>query len=140
LTKRDDLLVSLLAEALELLGPEMAEQMAERVGEEYGRILADRMEPGEGQRSIRTAMHAVADALTAHGFAAHAEDRVGTTAVVAEHCPFGEAAAQHPVICAVDRGMVRGLLDGLCGDSGRRRLPILMSSRAWGDDTCTATV
>ena len=49
--------------------------MAERLGENYGRVLADRMEPGEGQRSVRAAMHAIADALTAHGFAAHAEDR-----------------------------------------------------------------
>ena len=31
---RDDLLVSLLGEALELLGPDEAERMAERVGEE----------------------------------------------------------------------------------------------------------
>ena len=49
--------------------------MAERLGEDYGRVLAERMEPGEGQRSVRAAMHAIADALTAHGFAAHAEDR-----------------------------------------------------------------
>ena len=86
-------------------------------------MLADRMEPGEGQRSVRAAMHAIADALTAHGFAAHAEDRGESTAVVAEHCPFGEAATQHPVICAVDRGMVRGLLAGLCGEERRRAHP-----------------
>ena len=64
-------------------------------------------------------MHAVADALTAHGFAAHAEDRGDAIAVVAEHCPFGDAASQHPVICAVDRGMIRGLLAGLCGQRPR---------------------
>ena len=116
LSRRDDLLVSLLAEALELLGPDQAERMAERVGEEYGRALADRMDPGDGQRSLRAAMHTVADALTAQGFAAHAEDRGTSTAVVAEHCPFGDAASRHPVICAVDRGMVRGLLSGLCGE------------------------
>jgi predicted ArsR family transcriptional regulator len=135
---RDDLLVSLLAEALEMLGPEPAERMAERVGEEHGRRLASRIEPGEGQRSVRAAMHAVADALTAHGFAAHAEDRGDTTAVVAEHCPFGDAAAEHPVICAVDRGMVRGLLAGLCGDEARVGVPVVMSSRARGDDSCAA--
>ena len=33
-THRDDLVVSLLVEALALLGPEVAEKMAERVGEE----------------------------------------------------------------------------------------------------------
>ena len=137
-SQRDDLVVSLLAEALELLGPEVAEKMAERVGEEYGRELAERMDPGEGQRSVRGAMHAIADALTAHGFAAHAEDRGSATAVVAEHCPFGEAATAHPVICAVDRGMVRGLLAGLCGELSQEPIAVVLSSRARGDDACAA--
>jgi predicted ArsR family transcriptional regulator len=139
-TQRDDLLVTLLAEALEQLGPDRAERMAERIGEDYGRTLAQRMEPGEGQRSVRAAMHAIADALTAHGFAAHAEDRGELTAVVAEHCPFGEAATQHPVICAVDRGMVRGLLAGLCGQAADEPIPVVLSSRARGDDACAAMV
>jgi predicted ArsR family transcriptional regulator len=137
---RDDLLVALLAQALELLGPVEAEHMAERLGEDYGRVLAERMEPGEGQRSVRAAMHAIADALTAHGFAAHAEDRGDSTAVVAEHCPFGDAATQHPVICAVDRGMVRGLLAGLCGTTADEPISVVLSSRARGDDACAAMV
>jgi predicted ArsR family transcriptional regulator len=137
---RDDLIVALLAQALELLGPVEAERMAERLGEDYGRELAERMEPGEGQRSVRAAMHAIADALTAHGFAAHAEDRGDSTAVVAEHCPFGEAATQHPVICAVDRGMVRGLLAGLCGTTADEPVQVVLSSRARGDDACAALV
>lgn len=140
LGRRDELLVSLLGEALTLLGPGEAEKMAERVGEQYGRSLADRMEPGEGQRSLRAAMHTVADALTAHGFAAHAEDRGTLTAVVAEHCPFGETASQHPVLCAVDRGMVRGLLAGLCGELEPGTTPVVLSSRARGDDACAALV
>ncbi len=139
LTKRDELLVRLLREALELLGPEDAERMAAKVGEEYGRSLAERMGPREGQRSVRAAMHAIAETLTAHGFAAHAEDHGSTTAVVAEHCPFGDAATAHPVLCAVDRGMVNGLLSGLCGDGSSRSIPVLLSSRARGDDTCAAS-
>jgi len=140
LGRRDDLLVSLLGEALTLLGPEVAERMAERVGDQYGRTLAERMEPGEGQRSLRAAMHTIADALTAQGFAAHAEDRGTATAVVAEQCPFGEAASQHPVICAVDRGMVRGLLAGLCGELVQDSTRVVLSSRARGDDACAALV
>ena len=61
-----------------------------------------------------------------------------TTAVVAEHCPFGEAATAHPVICAVDRGMVRGLLAGLCGEASHEPIPVVLSSRARGDDACAA--
>ena len=140
LTRRDDLLVLLLQEALHLLGPHTAEAMAERVGEDYGRTLAGQMSPGEGQRSLRTAMHAIADTLTAHGFAAHAEDQGTSTAVVADNCPFGDAASQHPVLCAVDRGMVKGLLAGLCGPEGGAVPVVLSSSRARGDDACAAVV
>jgi predicted ArsR family transcriptional regulator len=136
--QRDSLLVSLLAEALEMIGPDQAEQMAERIGKEHGRAMAGSMEPGDGQRSVRAAMHAVADALTARGFNAHAEDRGTTTAVVAENCPFGEAASVHPVLCSVDRGIVRGLLEGLCSSGNRDMIPVVISSRARGDEDCSA--
>lgn len=139
LARRDDLLVTLLGKALDLLGPEVAEQMAAEVGETYGRSLANAMGPGEGQRSVRAAMRVIADTLTAHGFAAHAEDQAGATTVVAEQCPFGAAAASHPVLCAVDRGMVKGLLAGLCGETVHGTTPVVLSSRARGDDTCAAT-
>jgi predicted ArsR family transcriptional regulator len=138
LTRRDELLVRLLQEALQLLGPEQAEAMAARVGEDYGRSLAAAMGPAEGQRSVRAAMHAIADTLTAHGFAAHAEDHGPTTAVVAEQCPFGDPSTTNPVLCAVDRGMVKGLLSGLCGESQQGSTPVLLSSRARGDDACAA--
>jgi predicted ArsR family transcriptional regulator len=139
LFKRDDLLVLLLREALELLGPAEAETMAAKVGEEYGRMLATRMSPEEGQRSVRAAMRTIALTLTAHGFAAHVEDHGASTAVVAEQCPFGDAATTPPVLCAVDRGMVKGLLAGLCGDPTSGPLPVVLSSRARGDETCAAT-
>jgi predicted ArsR family transcriptional regulator len=137
--RRDDLLMRLLGEAMQRLGPEEAEKMASHVGEEYGRSLAARMTPTEGQRTIRAAMHVVADTLTAHGFAAHAEDRGETTAVVAEQCPFGDASNTNPVLCAVDRGMVKGLLSGLCGRASEQVVPVMLSSRARGDAACAAS-
>jgi predicted ArsR family transcriptional regulator len=137
--RRDDLLMRLLVEAVQRLGPEEAEQMAAHVGEEYGRSLAARMTPSEGQRTVRAAMHVVAETLTAHGFAAHAEDRGDTTAVVAEQCPFGDAHSTNPVLCAVDRGMIKGLLSQLCGTAAHQALPVMLSSRARGDDACTAS-
>ena len=48
----------------------------------------------------------------------------------------GATARQHPVICAVDRGMVRGMLAGLYGDT----IPQQSSSRALGDDACVTLV
>ena len=110
--------------------------MAEEVGEEYGRVLAQTMSPGEGHRSFQNALHAVAEALTAHGFAAHAEGRPGALSIVADHCPFGATAVQHPVICAVDRGLVKGMLGALYGETR----PTLESSRSRGDDHCVTRV
>ena len=111
--------------------------MAEEVGVEYGRTMAEAMgEVGDVQRSFRTALHAVADALTAHGFAAHAEQHEGGLRIISDHCPFGDAAVEHPVICAVDRGMVRGMLATLYGDT----TPLTESSKAGGDLTCVTTV
>jgi predicted ArsR family transcriptional regulator len=136
--RRDDLLVTLLGRALELVPPEKAEAMAEAVGIDYGQALAASMAPGDGHRSFQAALHAVADALTAHGFAAHTESRPGSRslAIISEHCPFGDAAVQHPVICAVDRGIVKGMLAGLYGDT----VPHTEASRPQGDDVCVTAL
>ncbi|HET9443048.1 MAG TPA: helix-turn-helix domain-containing protein [Acidimicrobiales bacterium] len=135
--RRDDLIVTLLGRALGRLPEDEAKALAEEVGEQYGRGLAEAMSPSEGGRSRRAAMQAVADALTAHGFAAHAEARGnGSLAIINEHCPFGAAAHENPVICAIDRGMVRGMLAGLYGDT----MPETESSRAFGDDSCVTVI
>jgi predicted ArsR family transcriptional regulator len=134
--RTDDLLVLLLGRALALVPPEAAETMAEQVGEDYGRMLAAQMGGGGGARSFRTALHAIADALTAHGFGAHADARENSVALIRDTCPFFDTAQQHPVICAVDRGMVRGMLAHLCGDA----MPAQESSRALGDAACVTLV
>jgi predicted ArsR family transcriptional regulator len=114
--RHDDVLVELLGRALADLGDERAERLAEEVGVDYGRAMAAAMSPGSDQhRSFQAALHTVADALTAHGFAAHAELHGDQLRIVSEHCPFGGAPIEHPVICAVDRGMVRGMLAALYG-------------------------
>ncbi|MCB1038180.1 MAG: helix-turn-helix domain-containing protein [Acidimicrobiales bacterium] len=135
--RHDDVLVTLLGRALAMLPPEQAAFMAEEVGEEYGRAMAAGLgEVGDAQRSFRTALHAVADALSAHGFAAHAEQRGDELRIVAEHCPFGDAAIEHPVICAVDRGMVRGMLGALYGET----TALTEATRAAGDASCITAI
>ncbi len=132
----EDLLLALLGGALALLPSAQAEEMAEGVGFAYGRNLVSMFGPGdgrEGQRSLRSALSAIADALTAHGFAARTEPRGRTLALIKDACPFFDAALRHPVICAVDRGMVRGMLAGLYGDGAE---PAESSSRALGAQTC----
>jgi predicted ArsR family transcriptional regulator len=134
--RRDDLLVALLGRLLAIVPDAQAAEAAEELGFQYGLDLAHQMSPGEGQRSFRAALHAVADALTAHGFAAHAESRGSSLAIIAEQCPFGDTAVQHPVVCAVDRGMVKGMLAGLYGDT----VPATEASRPQGDDFCITRV
>ncbi|MCU4185842.1 helix-turn-helix domain-containing protein [Acidiferrimicrobium sp. IK] len=134
--RTDDLLIVLLGRALALVPVAEAESMAESVGEEYGRRLASQMSCGEGQRSFRAALHAIAEALTAHGFAAHAEARGGGLALIKDTCPFFDTAKSNPVVCAVDRGMVKGMLAGLYGEA----VPASESSRALGDAACVTVV
>jgi predicted ArsR family transcriptional regulator len=135
--RRDDLLATLLARALERLPIEEARGIAEEVGLEYGRAIAARMEPSEGHRSVKAAVASVADALTAHGFAAHAESRGNALTLVAEHCPFGDAARRYPhIMCAVDTGMVKGMLEGLYGETQ----PTIEESRPGGDAHCVTRV
>jgi len=134
--RRDELVLALLGRALELLPREQAEAMAEEVGVDYGRRMAASLAGGDGQRSFRAALGAVADALTAHGFAAHTEARGDVVSIVAEHCPFGGASVVSPVVCALDRGMVKGMLEALYGDT----CPETERSRALGDDTCVTGV
>jgi len=114
--RHDDVLTALLGRALAELGPERSERLAEEVGVTYGRAMAGSMSPGSDQhRSFQAALHAVAEALTAHGFASHAERVDEKLQIVNENCPFGGVVIDHPVICAVDRGMVRGMLESLYG-------------------------
>ena len=135
----DDLVLSLLGRALALLPHDKAEAMAEEVGQEYGLAMAQGLTGADlavGQRSLRSAMQAVADALTAHGFAAHADQRNNQLRIVNNHCPFGSVAIENPVICAVDRGMVKGMLTALYGVAD----VATMQSLPMGDTFCATSV
>ena len=137
--RSDDLVLSLLGKALALLPSAAAEAMAEDVGQEYGRAMAAGLTGADlaaGQRNLRSAMQAVADALTAHGFAAHTDQRHDQLRIVNQHCPFGNVAIEHPVICAVDRGMVKGMLAALYGDTDVST----QMSRPQGDTFCATAV
>ena len=118
--RRDALLVALLEMALERLGPDDAEQMAV---------------PTDSSRTVKAAMSSIAGLLTAHGFDARAEEHDSEQSVVSENCPFGTAAQHHPVLCAVDRGLISGMLEGL----GAERTTVTLTSRARGDEVCRVT-
>ncbi len=154
----EDLVLALLGQALARLPQSEAEAMAEDVGATYGRTLAAGLTgdassgPGPdpraaGQRSLRTAMQAVAAALTAHGFAARTSAPVVEPGrrpgdhlqIISDHCPFGNLAIEHPVLCAVDRGMVRGML-GVLYPSAASLDVVTAASKAHGDTLCATAV
>jgi len=134
--RSDDLALTLLGKALAMLPRAEAEAMAEQVGMEYGAAMAAGLTGSDlaaGQRSLRSALHSVADALTAHGFAAHTDKHHESLRIINNHCPFGDIAIEHPVICAVDRGMVKGMLQALYrGDAE----PLVEASLPRGDAIC----
>ncbi len=138
----DDILVTLLGKALSRLPDSEAAALAEEVGVEFGKQMAANMvstgadQSIGSQKSFRSALHTVADALSAYGFAAHAERQGDELRIVAGHCPFGDVAIEHPVICAVDRGMVKGLLSNMYGETE----VALGASVAHGDDLCVTDI
>ncbi|TAN22521.1 MAG: hypothetical protein EPN30_08710 [Actinomycetota bacterium] len=133
----DDLLALLLTSALERLPEDQIESMANEVGERFGKLLASQMKPTDSQISLHQAMRAIADALTAHGFAARSEPSGSSRdTVISDCCPFGSVALMHPVLCAVDKGIVKGMLSTLYGAP----VPIRMSSRARGDQNCAVSI
>lgn len=134
--RTDEVVLKLLGKALAELGQDRAEALAEEVGLEIGAAMGDAVS-GTAQRSVRSALHAVADALSAHGFAARAEHDGDQLQIVADHCPFGETAVEHPVMCAIDRGMVRGMLGSM---THGETLVDLLSSKTRGDDRCVTSV
>ena len=137
-SQRDGLLASLLAQALETLEPTQATALAEKVGFDYGKTVAAEMGAAGGPTSLRRALQVVGDAMTAHGFEASVQTKGRWHATItAAHCPFGATAQAHPhLVCALDRGMVRGMMSVLYGDT----CPETTASRPEGDPVCVTTV
>jgi predicted ArsR family transcriptional regulator len=81
----------------------------EAAGEEIGRELAP---TGPADRSPRDAMH---DVLSALGFAPRSEDADHERVrFVLRNCPYRDAVAENqPVVCALHRGITRGVLGRL---------------------------
>ena len=137
--RSDDLVLTLLGRTLAMLPHDKAEEVAEEVGQQYGQAMAAGLRGDDlaaGHRSLRSALQAVADALTAHGFAAHADASNNKLRIVTSHCPFGDVAIDHPVICAVERGMVKGMLGALYGETN----PETIGSLPEGDSLCITAV
>jgi predicted ArsR family transcriptional regulator len=131
--RRYDLLSELLARVVHRLAPEDASAIAEDVGREYGAELAAEIGFAD-DAGFETAVQAVAKAMMGMGFdtEASSEDRL----LVTHFCPFGDTAANHPeIVCKLDQGIVKGLLEAVHQDGAPLVLP-----HAAVDDSCVTEI
>lgn len=109
--QRPDLLLDLLSRVIDGVGASNVAEVAEAVGREYGSSLA--AEIGEPDApGYATAVTAVARAMRGIGF--QTEPEPDSRRILTSHCPFGEAATDHPeVFCSLDRGIVAGMMGAM---------------------------
>lgn len=129
--RRYELLVDLLMRVLARVAPGDVSSIAQEVGSEYGRELAGEIGAPD-DAGYAEAVQAVAVAMTGLGFSMDPD--VEGQQLLTSHCPFGEAASDHPdVVCSLDRGIVTGLLGGL----GTGCNPVLIPHQRPDDDCVT---
>lgn len=131
--RRYDLLSELLVRVVERLAPDDAAEVAEQVGREYGRELAAEIGlPADA--GFDTAVQAVARAMMGVGFDTEADtdERV----LLTKFCPFGETAENHPaVVCRLDQGIVRGLLE-----AAHQTAVAIVTPHGTADEDCVTEV
>ena len=129
--RRYDLLAELLLPVVERLDARSARGVAEEIGIEFGRELAAEIGMPE-DAGFETAVKAVAKAMMEVGFGANAGD--ADHMLVTKHCPFGAAATDHPdIVCRLDQGIVRGLLEATNHDA----MPIVIPHVRLAEDCYT---
>ncbi len=132
--RRYDLLAELLVRVVERLGPARAAFVAEEIGREYGRELAAEIGLPD-DAGFESAVSAVARAMMGVGFdtEAHPDERT----LVTRFCPFGDTAANHPeIVCKIDQGIVKGLLEA----TNQRTSPVLLTPHRTLEESCIADI
>lgn len=129
--RRYELLVELLMRVLGKVAPDELRRVAEEVGNEYGRELAEEIGAPDDAGYVDS-VQAVAVAMTGLGFSMD-PDLEGQR-LLTSHCPFGEAATDHPdIVCSLDRGIVTGLIGSMAAGCS----PVLIPHTRPDDDCVT---
>lgn len=129
--RRYELLVDLLMRVLGRVAPDEIRRVAEEVGNEYGRELAEEIGAPDDAGYVDS-VQAVAVAMTGLGFSMD-PDLEGQR-LLTSHCPFGEAATDHPdIVCSLDRGIVTGLIGSMAAGCS----PVLIPHTRPDDDCVT---
>ncbi len=109
--QRSEMLVELLLRVLDKVSKDDLASVAEQIGRQYGKQLATEIGV-QSETGYDEAVQSVARAMTGLGFAMDPD--ISGQRLLTSHCPFGEAATNHPeVVCSLDRGIVSGLFGEL---------------------------
>ncbi len=130
-TRRYDLLSELLVRVVERLSPERGPEVAEDIGRQYGHEVAVTVGlPGD--EGYSDTVSAIVKALT--GIGAGVKDIEGR--LVTRDCPFHQTAAAHPdIVCRLDQGIVKGLLDAVDAADGA-----VFNPRSGPDESCVTEI
>jgi predicted ArsR family transcriptional regulator len=131
--QRSEMLVELLMKVLDKASKDDLSGIAEEVGRQYGKELASEIGVRD-ETGYDAAVQSVAKAMTGLGFAMDPD--ISGRRLLTSHCPFGEAATNHPeVVCSLDRGIVSGLF----GELSVPCTPVLIP-HSRPDDECITRV
>lgn len=109
--RRFEMLVELLMRVLDEVSDQNLSSVAEAIGRQYGKEIAAEI-GAPTDVGYDAAIQSVATAMTGLGFAMDPD--LSGQQLLTSHCPFGEAATNHPeVVCSLDRGIVSGLFGAL---------------------------
>lgn len=129
--QRSEMLIELLLRVLAQVSKDDLPAIAEKVGRQYGRELAAELGVQE-ETGYDAAIQYVARAMTGLGFAMDPD--ISGQRLLTSHCPFGEAATNHPqVVCSLDRGIVSGLF----GEMSSPCTPVLIPHADQDEDCIT---
>lgn len=130
-SRTPDLLTELLMRLLSEIAPSDISRTARQVGRAYGRELAAEIGVPD-EAGFEGAVKAVVAAMTGVGFGMSAD--MDASRLLTTHCPFGESAIHHPdVVCALDQGLVAGLMESIDPDC----VPVVQPHAAQNDDCIT---
>ena len=127
----DHLAVAALDFLFATSGPEAVTAFAQRRASELGREIAQRLGAGWQEAPAEQQVVAVAEALSALGFAASADPAPTGTQLCQHHCPVAHVAEQYPQLCEAETEAFASLL----GRHVQR-----LATIAHGDGVCTTAV
>ena len=127
-----DLLATLIEESVPNFT--LARPLAMKTGSRLGR----RFRPKEGDLTFDEQVHALTRALGAVSAAVRVIDRGdGWVEVEDRDCPFRSIATAHPdLACSLDKALKEGVMEAL----GAETIVEVVTSIAWGDETCREVV